>query len=111
MNCYYCELPMKDANMTNEQARNLLRIGKGTPYSKKLLRYMKKTDEHLIRRCDGGRYTPDNITVAHMYCNSTRGDNSVASHKEIMMAKMKGGCHPLAELKFTMTSKPAEGER
>lgn len=39
------------------------------------------TREHLIRRCDGGPDTDENIVLACHDCNTTRGDLSVEDHK------------------------------
>lgn len=89
---------MKDANAHGDALRNMLGIKRGDPKSRKLLRYMKKTDEHLIRVVDGGLNTRGNLVAAHMWCNSTRGDRSVKAHKEFINQTLEDGSHPLSAL-------------
>jgi len=84
--------------MTNKEAMKLLGIAKGQHGYKRLLRYMRSTEEHLVRRCEGESNSKSNLVVAHMYCNSSRGDLTVQKHKELTMEKIKGGYHPLSVL-------------
>lgn len=41
-----------------------------------IIRYRLATREHLLRRTDGGRQTPDNIVLACNECNTKRGATS-----------------------------------
>lgn len=104
-NCFYCGLPMKDANMTNAEAMQMLQISKGDHGYKRLLRYMRKTTEHLVKRCDGGGNQKSNLVQAHAYCNSSRGNATVCQHKEMIVAKLNGGYHPLSVLNYVRENK------
>lgn len=77
--------------------------------TKRFLRYTLQTREHLIKRCDGGK-GGKNIVLAHLYCNTVRGDAAPEDHKIRMLAMINDGTHPMARLlQPSATVKPERG--
>lgn len=101
MNCYYCGLKMKTANDKKSDFYKLLKIKKGEPRSKKLYRYAEISDEHLVKKSDGGTNKKSNIVKAHRWCNSSRGDKTPQEHKEFINYLLRTELHPLISLKET----------
>lgn len=96
--CFYCDLPMRKRGQEKMIFKNALSTN-GNENIKRLLRYCLMTKEHLVKKEDGGSNHKSNIVYAHAYCNSSRLDRTVENHKEIIMAMVSGGYHPLTQLK------------
>lgn len=62
--CYYCGLPMWDANPADFAATHRLSPGQ--------IPLLRCTAEHLHARVDGGGNTSDNIAAACWFCNRHR---------------------------------------
>lgn len=87
--CFYCDQKMWKPNGTS-RASVKERFG---ITSKRLLQYRKQTDEHLVRRADGGK-RKGNIVKACLICNSLRGEASPEDHKAAMQMLVRMGMHP-----------------
>lgn len=104
MLCMYCDLPMRDVNSdgpTTSRAEwlSLFEIAEGWRKSRKMIKYVRKTKEHIIRKCDGGSDDESNIGYAHMFCNSFRGDATPKAHRKRMLRMVREKTHPLYKLK------------
>jgi 5-methylcytosine-specific restriction endonuclease McrA len=62
--CYYCHLPMWQANPEQFAARHGLTMGQ--------VQALRCTGEHLVAHKDGGGAAQDNIVAACWYCNRRR---------------------------------------
>jgi hypothetical protein len=94
--CFYCDLPLRDPDIPDAVALSWFGSRSGGPGSRKLLRYLRTTTEHLIRKTDGGLDDPLNLTRAHNYCNTTRGERSVSEHKAYILRSLSDGSHPFS---------------
>lgn len=98
--CFYCGAPMLLRNNTSLQAdlMAMAAIKPGDPHSKKFVRKMRQTREHLVRKADGGRDNRANIVHAHAVCNVMRQERSVELHKAYIATLIRDGTHPLQRL-------------
>lgn len=98
-NCYYCDLPMMRRGLEREGAKRewMEKHGfePGFIGERSFCRASKETIEHLTKKADGGRNNPDNLVLAHQFCNSHRGDHTPAEHKERMKAEIENPLSPL----------------
>lgn len=79
--------------MTKDSAREMFGLEKGVPHHAKRLKLAMATREHLIRVADGGK-NGDNIDLACLFCNTTRGERTPQHHRELMLKLVAAGCHP-----------------
>jgi hypothetical protein len=100
--CFYCGLPMRNANVTKAECLSWLGVVRGQYRTALLLRYMRETEEHLLKRADGGTDARSNIVLAHQYCNSSRGDRTPEQHKKWIGKLLAEGAHPLGRLRDTI---------
>ena len=89
--CFYCGLPVWESDP--EPFRN--RFG----LSKRQVRPLRATAEHLIARQDGGPDTPENIVAACLYCNHTRHRLKRPPSPQVLRERVQrrmasGGWHP-----------------
>lgn len=92
--CFYCTgKTWLGGRETKQQARARLGITPGLPRAQRALALRRATEEHLIRRADGGK-RKGNLVMACAFCNSHRGETSVDAHKTNMLALVKAGKHP-----------------
>lgn len=94
--CFYCGLPLRDTDIPDGLALSWFGNRPGGPGSRKLLRYLTTTNEHLVRKADGGTDDFANLTRAHHYCNVTRGERSVSEHKAYILRSLADGSHPFS---------------
>ena len=90
---------MKNRAHSNAEFYKMLGINKGDFRSRKLIRYCKKTKEHLVKKQWGGTNAAENIVYAHLYCNSHRGDKEVLEHLRDTVIAVLDGTHPLSAIK------------
>jgi HNH endonuclease len=90
---------MRNCNVTREECLSWLGLRQGQPHSALLMRYMRETKEHLLKRSDGGSDSGSNIVLAHQYCNSSRGDRSPQQHRAWIRQLLAEGGHPLGQLR------------
>ncbi len=100
--CFYCGLPMRNSNVTKAECLSWLGSSPGQPNSTLLVRYMRETEEHLLKRADGGTDSRSNIVLAHQYCNSSRGSRTPEQHKKWIRQLLAEGGHPLGQLHARM---------
>lgn len=102
--CYYCGLRMFGST-PRSKVLSVLGVAPGSERSRKLIRYSKRTREHLVRKADGGSGLLGNVVLAHLYCNSCRGETPVDNHIEAMKSAVSDGTHPLSGLKTEINKK------
>lgn len=94
--CIYCGLPLRDPAIADAIVLGWFGNRPGGPGSKKLLRYLRTTTEHLLRQADGGTQDASNLAQAHQYCNSSRGERTVSEHRAYTLRSLSDGTHPLS---------------
>lgn len=89
--CFYCQLPMWQANPEEFAARHGLNMGQAQA--------LRRTGEHLVAHKDGGEAVARNIVAACWYCNRARharksdlSTERFAAHVRKRLAK--GAWHP-----------------
>lgn len=92
--CFYCDCrTWLRALETRKQACARLGITSGTPRARVSINFRHGTEEHLIRKVDGGKRL-GNLVMACSFCNSHRGTATVEHHKALMLAMVATGKHP-----------------
>lgn len=92
--CFYCAGKCWCADIENRTAaRARLGVTPGLPRAKLTIAFRKASEEHLIRKVDGGQ-RGDNLVMACCFCNSHRGETKVVDHKAAMLALAAAGQHP-----------------
>ncbi len=89
--CFYCGLPMWDANPQEFIVHYGLSPG--------LAKRFQCTAEHVEARCDGGKDVAANIVAACLFCNATRHKAKhpvdAARHASVVRSRLaQGGWHP-----------------
>lgn len=94
--CFYCDLPLRDPDVPDALALSWFGNRPGGPGSRKLLRHLRTTDEHLVRKANGGLDDASNLTRAHNYCNTTRGERSVSEHRAFTLRSLSERSYPFS---------------
>lgn len=92
--CYYCEC---ECWLGNEQ--EIVELCDrykmaGLMESRKRLRHMRASVEHLRRKVDGGTDDPRNLAMACEFCNGTRADRPVSDHFDHVAWMIRNNRHP-----------------
>lgn len=67
----------------------------GIKGGKRLLVYHLATFEHLRRKSDGGKFVAHNGMLACQFCNVSRGEVDIRTHRVDMQALVAAGVHPV----------------
>ena len=101
--CYYCGLPMmrqpKDKPGARQEWLEKHGFTTDTTGARGFCRHTRETIEHLTRKCDGGRNNPDNLVLAHQFCNSHRRGKTPSENKRDMRAEINNPLSPLYIIK------------
>lgn len=92
--CFYCDGKTWCVGLeTKKAAQARLGITPGMPRAKLTIDFRKASEEHLIRKIDGGG-REGNLVLACRFCNSYRGETTVEVHKANMLTLARDGLHP-----------------